>query len=77
MPLRFLINEPQIEEYRRLLGQRPPDWTPGPEDAETIRLLQSQIREWSATKTRILTDDEVEAVCQIVGTHPAPARPLR
>ena len=47
--MRYLVNEPQIEEYRRRLGERPPNWTPSPEDAETVRLLQSQIREWGAT----------------------------
>ncbi len=77
MPLRYLINDPQIDEYHRKLSQRPSDWIPSAEDAETIRLLQAQIPEWSATKTRILTDEEVEAVCRIVGMHPAPGRPLR
>lgn len=77
MPLKYLVNEPQIEEYRRLLSQRPHDWEPSPEEAATIALLQAQVREWSATKTRILTDDEVEAVCNLVGMRPATARPIR
>ena len=77
MPLRYMVDEPQLEEYRRKLADRPTDWEPSDEDAATITLLQAQLREWSATRTRILTDDEVEAACNIVGMHPAPARPLR
>lgn len=77
MPLKYIVNEPQIEEYRRLLANRPTDWEPSAEDAATIKLLQEQIREWSATRTRTLTDDEVEAVCNLVGLRPALARPPR
>ncbi|MCA9646891.1 MAG: hypothetical protein KC492_39660 [Myxococcales bacterium] len=77
MPLKYMLDEPQIEEYRRLLGERPHDWEPSVEDAGTIALLQWQIREWSATRTRILTDDEIESVCNLVGLRPAPARKPR
>ena len=44
MPLKYLINEPQIEEYRRLLGEHPTDWEPSAEDTATIALLQWQLR---------------------------------
>jgi hypothetical protein len=76
MPLKYYLSIPQISEWEKRLQEMPDDWTPTEEQAKALRMARAQIAHWWNNTGRILTDDEVERVCNALGMRPAEAYDL-